>query len=116
VGLLLEEPIFDSYNTRVARLNEPLTPAHADFRPPIDFEVHREAIAAFKQTYIYEDMRRVEDRDGLFDAWIRMVDAYAGNDLLYLNPKGTIPPAAVIKDRHRALPFKEKRLFDATSF
>ncbi|KAJ6478841.1 pseudouridine synthase [Mycena vitilis] len=116
LGLLLEEPIFDSYNTRVARLNEPLTPAHADFRPPIDFEVHREAIAAFKQTYIYENMRRVEDRDGLFDAWIRMVDAYAGNDLLYLNPKGTIPPAAVIKDRHRALPFREKRLFDATSF
>jgi len=45
-----------------------------------------------------------------------MVDAYSGNDLLYLNPKGTIPPAAVIKDRHRKNPFKEKKLFDATSF
>lgn len=45
-----------------------------------------------------------------------MVDAYGGNDLLYLNPKGTIPPAAVIKERHRKMPFKEKRLFDATSF
>lgn len=45
-----------------------------------------------------------------------MVDAYSGNDLLYLNPKGTIPTAAVIKDRHRDNPFKEKRLFDATSF
>ncbi|KAJ7699000.1 pseudouridine synthase [Mycena rosella] len=116
LGLLLEEPIFDSYNTRVARINEKLTPADADFRPPIDFEAHRAAIAAFKQTHIYENMRCVEDRDGLFDAWIRMVDGYAGNDLLYLNPKGTIPPAAVIKDRHRKMPFREKRLFDATSF
>ncbi|KAJ7464571.1 pseudouridine synthase [Mycena latifolia] len=116
LGLLLEEPIFDSYNARVARINEKLTPEHADYRPPIDFASHREAIAAFKQTHIYENMRRVEDRDGLFDAWIRMVDGYAGNDLLYLNPKGTIPPAAVVKDRHRKMPFKEKRLFDSTSF
>lgn len=45
-----------------------------------------------------------------------MVDAYGGSDLLYLNPKGTIPPAAVIKDKHRKHAFKEKRLFDATSF
>lgn len=116
LGLLLEQPIFDSYNVRVARINEKLTPEHADYRPPIDFEVHKDAIAAFKQTYIYENMRRVEDRDGLFDAWIRMVDGYGGDDLLYLNPKGIIPPAAVIKDRHRKLPFKEKKLFDATSF
>ncbi|KAJ7509764.1 pseudouridine synthase [Mycena galericulata] len=116
LGLLLEQPIFDSYNTRVARVNEKLTPEDTEYRPPIDFAVHEEAIAAFKQTHIYDNMRRVEDRDGLFDAWIRMVDAYGGSDLLYLNPKGTIPPAAVIKDRHRKHAFKEKRLFDATSF
>ncbi|KAJ7125154.1 pseudouridine synthase [Mycena epipterygia] len=116
LGLLLEQPIFDSYNAKVARVNEKLTPADADYRPPIDFETHQEAIAAFKQTHIYDNMRRVEDRDGLFDAWIRMVDGYGGNDLLYLNPKGMIPPAAAIKDRHRLLPFREKRLFDATSF
>ncbi|KAF7356266.1 tRNA pseudouridine synthase 1 [Mycena venus] len=116
LGLLLEEPLFDTYNLKVGRANEKLTPEHADFRPPISFEAHRDAIAAFKQTYIYDNMRRVEDRDGLFDAWIRMVDAYGGNDLLYLNPRATIPPAAVVRDRHRKNAFKEKRLFDATSF
>ncbi|KAJ7250500.1 pseudouridylate synthase [Mycena haematopus] len=116
LGLLLEEPLFDTYNSKVARANEKLAPEHPDYRRPINFEAHREAMAAFKQTYVYDNMRLVEDRDGLFDAWIRMVDAYDGNDLLYLNPKGTIPPAAVIKDRHRNNPFKEKRLFDATSF
>ncbi|KAJ7763584.1 pseudouridine synthase [Mycena maculata] len=118
LGLLLEQPIFDSYNTKVGRVNAKLEdgPAHADYRPPIDFAVHEEAVAAFKQAYIYDNMRQVEDRDGLFDAWIRMVDAYGGNDLLYLNPKGTIPSAAVVKDGHRKHAFKEKRLFDATSF
>jgi tRNA pseudouridine38-40 synthase len=52
-----------------------------------------------------------------FDAWIRSIDAYAGNDLLYLNPKGSIPEAAVIK-RHekRPQPFREKKRFDATTF
>ncbi|KAJ7108843.1 pseudouridine synthase [Mycena crocata] len=115
LGLLLEQPIFDTYNAKVARANENLT-IPADYRPPIDFDVHRDAIAAFKQTYIYDNMRRVEDRDGLFDAWIRMVDGYGGNDLLYLNPKGTIPPAAVIRDKNRNMAFKEKKLFDATSF
>ncbi|KAF7370276.1 tRNA pseudouridine synthase 1 [Mycena sanguinolenta] len=116
LGLLLEEPLFDTYNSKVARANEKLTPENPDYRPPINFEAHREAMAAFKQTYVYDNMRLVEDRDGLFDAWIRMVDAYDGNDLLYLNPKGTIPSAAVVKDRHRDNAFKERRLFDATSF
>lgn len=30
-----------------------------------------------------------------FDRWLRYVDAYDGDDLLYLNPRGLIPPAAV---------------------
>lgn len=52
-----------------------------------------------------------------FDAWIRAIDCYAGNDLLYLNPKGTIPPAAVItKGSRRENAFREKKKFDATSF
>lgn len=46
-----------------------------------------------------------------------MIDAYAGNDLLYLNPTGAVPEAAVIKQgEKRANPFREKRIFDTTSF
>jgi tRNA pseudouridine38-40 synthase len=52
-----------------------------------------------------------------FDAWIRSTDSYAGNDLLYLNHKGIIPDAAVIKKgERRNNPFREKRRFDATGF
>ena len=52
-----------------------------------------------------------------FDAWIRSVDGYHGNDLLYLSPKGNIPEAAVIKrGEKRAQPFREKKRFDVTTF
>ena len=51
-----------------------------------------------------------------FHAWIRTIDKYRGDDLLYLNPEGTIPSAAVIKQgERRANAFKDKRRFDATN-
>lgn len=52
-----------------------------------------------------------------FDAWVRAVDSYAGDDLLYLNTTGTIPPEAVLnKGVTRRNPFKERKQFDKTSF
>jgi tRNA pseudouridine38-40 synthase len=52
-----------------------------------------------------------------FDAWVRSTDAYSGDDLLYLNPKGVIPAAAVVKrSEGRKNPFREKRRFDVTDF
>lgn len=51
-----------------------------------------------------------------FDAWIRTIDKYKGDDLLYLNLEGTVPPAAVIKQgERRTNAFKDKRRFDATN-
>ncbi len=52
-----------------------------------------------------------------FDAWVRSVDMYSGDDLLYLNPRGIIPAAAVLKkSERRKNPFREKKRFDATNF
>ncbi|KAF7308256.1 PseudoU-synth-1 domain-containing protein [Mycena chlorophos] len=132
LGLLLEQPIFDSYNIRVKSANEKLQNGEADpdYRPAIEFAVHQDRMEAFKEEWIYRNMRMVEERDALFDAWIRMVDAYAGTDLLYLNPRGVIPATAVIqlpptpaegknkgnKERFRKGGFRERKLFDATSF
>ncbi|KAI9464234.1 pseudouridine synthase [Boletus coccyginus] len=119
LGLLLEYPIFDSYNQKVTTVNEreKYDDSHVDFRPPIDFEQYRETIDAFKQRFIYEDMRATEDRYGIFDAWIRYADNYEGNDLLYLNPRGIIPVAAVVKNdaKRRPKPFKESKRFDLTN-
>ena len=68
LGLLLEYPIFDSYNQKVTTVNEreKYDDSHVDFRPPIDFEQYRETIDAFKQKFIYEDMRATEDRHGMY--------------------------------------------------
>lgn len=50
-----------------------------------------------------------------FDAWIRHVDAYSGDDLLWLNSKGVIPAAAVIqKGSLRQTHFRERKRFNAT--
>lgn len=65
LGLLLEYPIFESYNRKMASLNEKLEPTDNEYRPPIDFEVHREDIDRFKQEFIYSKMRATEDRDGV---------------------------------------------------
>ncbi|KAG5220092.1 Vacuolar amino acid transporter [Salix suchowensis] len=62
-------------------------------------------------------MRKIEDQFGIFDAWIRSVDKYGGDDLLYLNHWGIIPPESVVaKGRRRENPFKEHKRFDATAF
>ncbi|KAJ8489355.1 hypothetical protein ONZ51_g2998 [Trametes cubensis] len=117
LGLLLEYPIFESYSRRVAAVNEKLQPSDPEYRAPIDFEVHRAQLDEFKQNHIYSKMRSIEDQYGIFDGWIRSIDAYAGHDLEYLNPKGIIPQTAVIKrGEFRNNPFREKKRYDATSF
>lgn len=66
LGLLLEQPIFGSYNSRVAAINEKFEPSNPEYRPPIDFEIHQDAMVQFRQKYIYDNMREVEDRTGLY--------------------------------------------------
>jgi tRNA pseudouridine38-40 synthase len=65
LGLLLEHPIFDSYNDKVSRVNEKLQPTDPEYRPPIDFDKHFNVMQKFKQEHIYRNMRAIEDRDGL---------------------------------------------------
>ncbi|KAF9497207.1 pseudouridine synthase [Pleurotus eryngii] len=118
LGLLLEYPIFETYNSKVTNeINKNLDPSHEGYRPSIDFELYKDQIARFKQTHIYDNMRKIEDQFGIFDAWIRSVDKYGGDDLLYLNHRGIIPPESVVaKGRRRENPFKEHKRFDATAF
>ncbi|KAJ4469598.1 pseudouridine synthase [Lentinula aciculospora] len=114
LGLLLEHPVFTGYNTKLAKK---LTPSDPDYREPIDFENYSEEMNTFKQRSIYDNMRNIEDRKGLFDGWIRSIDSYKGNDFLYLNPKGTIPPEAILtKGERRQNPFRERKVFNLTSF
>lgn len=72
LGLLLEYPIFGSYNQKVTTVNEreKYDDSHVDYRSPIDFEQYRKTIDAFKQEFIYEDMRATEDRCGMYVAFV----------------------------------------------
>ncbi|TFY62141.1 hypothetical protein EVJ58_g4062 [Rhodofomes roseus] len=117
LGLLLEYPIFETYKQKIAKFNEKLDPSETDYRLPIDFEAHREQLDKFKEKCIYPRMREIESEVGLFDSWMRSIDSYSGNDLLWLNSKGIVPGAAVIqKGVRRADPFKERKHFDSTGY
>ena len=65
LGLLLEYPIFESYNRRAASVSAKLDASDPDFRPGIDFEVHRAQLDAFKEMHIYSKMRSIEDQFGM---------------------------------------------------
>jgi tRNA pseudouridine38-40 synthase len=70
LGLMLEYPIFSSYNNKVLAINKGLDEMHADYRPPLDFDVHTSKMEAFKERYIYTAMREVESRVGLLSCLI----------------------------------------------
>lgn len=66
LGLLLEHPVFDSYNSKLVGHNAKLSsPASSEWRPPIDFEPFKDEIEAFKRDHIYASMRGVEEKTGL---------------------------------------------------
>jgi tRNA pseudouridine38-40 synthase len=68
LGLLLEAPIFETYNKRVEGVNEKLTVGDTDYRPPVDLGIHADKIARFKQEHIYARMRDIEDRGSVYVA------------------------------------------------
>jgi tRNA pseudouridine38-40 synthase len=69
LGLMLEYPIFSSYNNKVSAINKGLDEMHADYRPPLDFGAYTSKMEAFKEQYIYTAMREVESRVGLLSCF-----------------------------------------------
>lgn len=65
LGLLLEYPLFESYNQRISGINEKLKPSDPEYRPLINFENHRDKMEEFKQKHIYNNLRQIEDREGV---------------------------------------------------
>ncbi|EJD07283.1 pseudouridine synthase [Fomitiporia mediterranea MF3/22] len=119
LGLLLENPIFESYSKRVETVNsqKKFDVEHTDYRAPIDFDKHAEEMQKFKEEHIYSRMRENEEKLQVFDRWQSIFDHYNGNDLLYYNTQGIIPSAAVVKKgESRPNPFRERKRFDATDF
>ena len=59
LGLLLERPVFDTYNERLVGQSE---------KQPIDFKKYEKEMEEFKQREIYERIFREEERDNTYDS------------------------------------------------
>lgn len=114
LGLLLEQPHFDSYNRKIKESNQRIesrlkkasskkdskdgsanTPSketdEADqLRDPIDYSVVEEKVEQFKKDIILKTMYDEEDREDTFALWLNLHDGQTGSEFDYLNAKGVI--------------------------
>ncbi|KAF7722060.1 tRNA pseudouridine synthase 1 [Apophysomyces ossiformis] len=87
LGLLLEQPVFDSYNQHVTEKGQ---------RQPITFEKYQHEIDKFKMNWIYTKIFEDEKRRQVFDDFLLMLDSHIGPEFAYLNPEAVIPEEAVM--------------------
>jgi tRNA pseudouridine38-40 synthase len=79
LGLLLERPIFDSYNKR----------AKGDLgKEIIDFDKFKKEMDDFKQREIYERMYRDEEKDNVFGNFFNHVDNFPAETFLFVTSGG----------------------------
>lgn len=90
LGLLLERPIFENYNEKVAPLNE---------RAPIGFTKYESEMAEFKQREIYDRIYREEAEVHTFHSMFASVDGYRSEQMLWLSSMG---PEAVGRARKQS--------------
>ena len=79
LGLLLERPVFDSYNRRG---KEELS------KEPIDFDKYKIEMDKFKQEQIYERMYRDEEKDNVFGNFFNHVDNFPNETFLFVTSGG----------------------------
>ncbi|KAI9702469.1 MAG: tRNA pseudouridine synthase 1 [Candelina mexicana] len=79
LGLLLERPVFDSYNERaISKLG----------RGKIDFSQFEKEMEEFKQREVYERIFREEEQENQFHAFFSHIDNFKSEDFLYLTSAG----------------------------
>lgn len=118
LGLLLERPIFDAYNSRIRNNNDKIrrimskkskSDARADaentngsrmedeLRDSVTYESHTDAMEKFKQEWVYDRIIATEEETNEFGKWLNYLDVFQGPDFEFLNPKGVIPAKAIVK-------------------
>ncbi|EPS29229.1 hypothetical protein PDE_04178 [Penicillium oxalicum 114-2] len=85
LGLLLERPIFDSYNAKAASLG----------RGPVHFERFTKEMDEFKQREIYDRIFREEEQTAAFGNFFNHIDHFQTNFFLYCT-SGGIPAAKLV--------------------
>jgi tRNA pseudouridine38-40 synthase len=65
LGLLLEYPVFEKYNSRMQDISDGVALDDNLYRPPIEFDQYSTTIEDFKTEFIYRNMREQESRDAV---------------------------------------------------
>lgn len=78
LGLLLERPVFDAYNGKLAEYG----------REKIDFSRYDREIEEFKQKEIYEKIFQADERDAIFHSFFTALDNTRSPQLFYLSSLG----------------------------
>ncbi|KAJ5733846.1 hypothetical protein N7493_002632, partial [Penicillium malachiteum] len=78
LGLLLERPIFESYNTKAATLG----------RQPVGFERFTTEMEEFKQREIYDRIFREEEQSSAFSIFFNHIDHFPIDYYLYVTSGG----------------------------
>lgn len=82
LGLLLEQPLFGSYNKKLgSKVSE---------HTCVDFSTVQSEMEAFKKEFIYPTILEEEKKNFVFDDFLKSVD-YNPQYFGYLNPEGNIP-------------------------
>ncbi|KAI9884707.1 MAG: tRNA pseudouridine synthase 1 [Watsoniomyces obsoletus] len=79
LGLLLERPVFNSYNERAVGTYQ---------RGTIDFNKYEAEIKEFKQRMIYEQIFQEEEKENHFHAFFAHIDSENDRRYLYFSSKG----------------------------
>ncbi|CDS82020.1 related to PUS1-pseudouridine synthase 1 [Sporisorium scitamineum] len=122
LGLLLEQPIFDAYNSRIRNNNDKIgklirkksssaekeeeggerdagrnSTLEDELRESISYSSHSGEMEKFKQQWIYDRIHSTEQETYEFGKWLNYLDVFQGPDFEFLNPKGVIPPQSIVK-------------------
>ncbi|KAM4057240.1 tRNA pseudouridine synthase domain-containing protein [Hirsutella rhossiliensis] len=79
LGLLLERPVFESYNRRAR---------DSLGRPVIDFDNYDDKLRAFKDKHVYARIFDVEEKENTFHAFFNQIDQFKSNHFLWLTAGG----------------------------
>ncbi|KAL3457505.1 pseudouridine synthase [Aspergillus heterothallicus] len=93
LGLLLERPIFDAYNTK----------AVVTGKKPITFESSSKEMEEFKQREIYDRIFREEEESHAFASFFNHIDHYPQDEFLYISSAG-ISAAARLPEKGEGVP------------
>lgn len=72
LGLLLEQPVYDGFNSRLSRLG----------RDSVTFDPYEKEIDAFKHKFIYDRIYTQEAKENEFHAFFAFIDTYRVSELL----------------------------------